>query len=186
MKNRIIYFFIAVLGMTSFYSCGLFNTGTAEDNAENGKTTAVMGSAGDGTEDAAGTTPEETRITGSPDNATEPPPGAVRIRPQDPDDFIFYLHEPTGYTYQNEDYRFSPDEKGFSISRVENGRAIDYGTARSVENEYYIVNKTATGEKETVLGRFDDQGNFTIFSYDRNKDEIIENTFEIQDPVNSE
>lgn len=187
MKNRIIYFLIAAFGTIGFNSCGP-TTGTAEENIGTGtETSAVMGSAGDGTEDAVGTTAEETRITGAPDNETEPPPGAVRIKPQDPEDSIFYIYEPTAYVYENEDYRFSPDENGFSITRVVNGYETEYGTARNVENEYYMVNRiSAPGDEETVVGRFDDQGNFTIFRYDRDKGDVVKDIFQIQDPVDSE
>lgn len=92
----------------------------------------------------------------------------------------YQLSEDTDYTFGNESYRFSPaDNDRINISRTQNGQETPYGDMRRMGDDgYYMINTTSsTGEEETSFGRFDDQGNFTMYRYDRDRDTVFEESF---------
>src|SRR5690606_14767567 len=77
----------------------------------------------------------------------------------------FRLNQATDYSYNNENFRFTPDQRGINITRDQDGTQSPFGTMRSFGDDgYYMITTTnATGEEEFSVGRFDERGNFTVY-----------------------
>ncbi|GHA31739.1 hypothetical protein GCM10007103_11730 [Salinimicrobium marinum] len=89
----------------------------------------------------------------------------------------------TSYTLDKQQYIFSPTENGVNVKRVdEEDGEIDLGDLRRTTTDgFYIM--TSTPENQSSFGRFDSEGNFRSYRYDPESDSVIEENFEIQDPV---
>src|SRR5690606_20166459 len=98
----------------------------------------------------------------------------------------FKLNAASDYTYENQNFRFTPDQRGISITRDQDGTYSPFGTLRSFGNDgYYMVTTTnPSGQEETSVGRFDERGNFTVYKYDRNGDKVIEQNYRSNTPMN--
>ena len=96
---------------------------------------------------------------------------------------FYEIVDTTRYTLDKKKYLFTPDEKGIKISRVdESGGEINISDLRRTTMDgFYIMTSTATDE--VSFGKFDRQGNFRTYKYDRENDTVIEENFKIQDPV---
>lgn len=96
----------------------------------------------------------------------------------------FQLDRQTDYSFNNQNYRFSPDNRGITITRDRDGRQTPHGTLRSTTDDgYYIMTTTTdTGEERTSFGSFDDEGNFQSFRYDANSGRVIEENFRTGTP----
>lgn len=86
--------------------------------------------------------------------------------------------EIASYTLGSEEFRFLPDELGFTIVKVENGEEIDYGHLRQTTDDgYYVL--TSMLDDRVSYGRFDDAGNFNAMRYDEKTDKVVEEHFVI-------
>lgn len=94
----------------------------------------------------------------------------------------FEIRDTTTYTSNNREYTFTPDKKGIRITRKNRDGEIDFANLRRTTADGYYMMVT-TPEKETFFGRFDRQGNFRSYRYDPGSDTVIEENFEIQNPV---
>lgn len=84
--------------------------------------------------------------------------------------------EAVSYSLDKEEFRFTPEENGYKITKMENGKEIDYGTlSQTTDDGYYIM--TSEISEQVCYGRFDDLGNFRALTYDEKSDAIIEQNF---------
>ncbi len=90
--------------------------------------------------------------------------------------------EPEIYVFDNVEYTFTPNGLGFTITRIENGQEITYGQLHQTTDDGYFMLSTAD-EEEAAFGRFDEEGNFRALRFDQESDTVIEEHFEIQNPV---
>ncbi len=204
MKKRIVYLLMAAIGTVGFTGCGpgqnttQDSTGTYEsrtgtqmgtqDRAGNtvgttGNQTATTGTSGTRTTTTTGTAGTTTGNTGQrTGNVTND--GNMSTTPQTRTNFN--LDQATDYSYNNENFRFSPDNRGISITRDQNGTQTPVGTMRSIGDDgYYMVTTTnASGQEETSVGRFDERGNFTMYRYDRTGDRVTEQNYRSNTPIN--
>ncbi|MDY8135618.1 hypothetical protein [Aquimarina sp. 2201CG5-10] len=76
-------------------------------------------------------------------------------------------------TSTTEGYSMVEDGKGYIITFTDkNGSKV--AKARRLSNGYYIVNQ---GEKDNVIGHFDEEKNFIVEMYDTNTDQVISVTY---------
>lgn len=181
MKRRIIYLLMGVIGTVGFYSCGpTFGTNDGTQD-RTGTTTETTGTTGGtyGTESTRGTT----GTTGNRSNTTT----GDRMEASNQRQNNYELRETTDYTYENGNYRFTPDQRGINVTRNQDGTENPYGTMRSIGDDGYFIITTIseTGEEEMAVGRFDEQGNFEIYRYNRDNDEIVEEYYRTTKPVNA-
>lgn len=95
----------------------------------------------------------------------------------------YEIVDTTDYTLDTQRYIFTPDENGgVNVQRVDSDGEIDFGNLRRTTADGYYMMIT-TPDEETSFGRFDREGNFRSYRYDRENDSIIEENFRIQDPV---
>lgn len=96
---------------------------------------------------------------------------------------IYEIVDTTSYTLDQQRYIFTPTENGVNISRVDEEEGqIDLGDLRRTTTDgLYIM--TSTPENQSSFGRFDREGNFRSYRYDPESDSVIEENFEIQNPV---
>lgn len=84
----------------------------------------------------------------------------------------------TSYSMDNESYNFTPDDKGFTVSK-KNGNSekmMPYAKARrTTQDGYYIM--TTNNNRETSFGTFDSEGNFRMERYDPKRDEVVTETY---------
>lgn len=210
MKKRIIYFLIALIGTVGFNSCGTQSrTGTTTGTTGNTGTTGTdvgtttettgttMGTTRTGTNNQTTTTGNTTtttrgNTTGNTSGTTSGNETQTRsatttgnnqqatTQSLNQQTYDYQLSEDTEYTFENENYRFSPaDDDRITISRTRNGQETPYGDMRRMGDDgYYMINTTSsTGEEETAFGRFDDEGNFTMYRYDLDRDTVFEESF---------
>ena len=90
--------------------------------------------------------------------------------------------QPELYVFDNVEYTFTPNGLGFNITRIENGQEIEYGQLHQTTDDGYFMLSTED-EEEAAFGRFDEEGNFRALRYDQETDTVIEEHFEIQNPV---
>lgn len=90
--------------------------------------------------------------------------------------------QPEIYVFDNVEYTFSPNGLGFTITRIQNGQEIQYGQLHQTTDDGYFMLSTQD-EEEAAFGRFDENGNFRALRYDQESDTVIEEHFEIQNPV---
>lgn len=83
---------------------------------------------------------------------------------------------PATYSLDKEEFIFTPEENGYRISKMENGKEIDYGTLLLTTDDGYFV-MTSNINDRVCYGRFDDLGNFRALRYDENSDAIVEENF---------
>ncbi|QRM90210.1 hypothetical protein FG167_13515 [Lacinutrix sp. WUR7] len=82
----------------------------------------------------------------------------------------------TYYKFNDVDYAFIPDEKGFIVSVKNGDKKTPFGNARySDRNRSYIV----TTEEYTGVGYFDKDKTFVIEYYDGESDGLITQEFKI-------
>lgn len=208
MKKQIFYLLMAVLGTVGLNSCGPM-TGTNDTNRDGTATPTATGTTSGTTGDMSGTTTgdrtgttmdtqgnnqtttvESGNTTGTTRNQTATTTGRTgdqmgTTQRQEP----YRLDRTTDYTYNNENYRFSPDQRGgIEVTRNQDGQETPYGTMRSIGDEgYFIITTiTATGDEEMSVGRFDEQGNFTRYRYDRDRDDVTEENFRTTNPISGQ
>lgn len=193
MKKRIIYL-LAVLGTVGFTACGPGqNTGSTDQNPTGTETTTgtttgtTMGTTGDRADNTTGT-----NTTGNRSSTTTRERTGTTNNHQDRLGNIsgqerYQLREATDFSYENESFRFNPDQRGITITRLKNGQQTPYGTMRSFGNEgfFIITTTTATGDEETSFGKFDNDGNFTMYTYDSDRDDITERNYRTSRPANT-
>ena len=86
------------------------------------------------------------------------------------------------FTFNNEAYIFTPEARDYIISRIENDKEEKIGKLFNTTSDgYYIM--TTTPAEPVSFGKFDEEGNFRSYRYDRELDSVIEENFEIQDPI---
>lgn len=90
--------------------------------------------------------------------------------------------QPEIYVFDNAEYTFTPNGLGFTITRIQNGQEIEYGQLHQTTDDGYFMLSTQD-EEEAAFGRFDENGNFRALRYDQESDTVIEEHFEIQNPV---
>ena len=90
--------------------------------------------------------------------------------------------QPEIYVFDNAEYTFTPNGLGFTITRIQNGQEIEYGQLHQTTDDGYFMLSTQD-EEEAAFGRFDEKGNFRALRYDQESDTVIEEHFEIQNPV---
>ena len=74
------------------------------------------------------------------------------------------------------EYKFIPNELGYHIMRIDNGREVDYGTLMlTTDDGYYAM--TSNLNDHVSYGRFDDAGNFKGLRYDEASDTVLEENF---------
>lgn len=118
-------------------------------------------------------TPQPTQ---SPTTTTTTTTGVDRATPYD-------IQDPSDYTFNNQSFRFTPDERGINISRMDNDTEVPVGNLRrTTANGYYIMT-SATDPNDISFGRFSEDGNFRSYRYDRDTDEIIEEDYTIDTPT---
>lgn len=95
------------------------------------------------------------------------------------------IQEPSDYTYNNQNFRFTPNDRGdLTISQMDNGAETEIGNLRrTTANGYYIMT-SATDPNDVSFGRFDDQGNFRTYRYDSTTDSVLEEDYNISSPRN--
>jgi hypothetical protein len=95
------------------------------------------------------------------------------------------IQDPSDYTFNNQNFRFTPNDRGdLTVSQMENGRETEIGNLRrTTANGYYIMTST-TDPNNVSFGRFDDEGNFRTYRYDRTTDSVIEEDYNIDTPTN--
>lgn len=199
MKKRLIYLIMAVIGTIGFTGCGpgqntQERSGTnvgMQTSPDRGATTvenrtnrtATTGTSGTRTTTTA---PSVNTTTGSTDrrnsNSTVTNDANINTTANRPN---FRLNEATDYSFNNENFRFTPDPRGINITRDVDGVQSTFGTMRSFGNDgYYMVTTTnASGEEEFSVGRFDESGHFTIYKYDKNGDRVTEQSYRSSTPI---
>lgn len=90
--------------------------------------------------------------------------------------------QPEIYVFDNVEYTFTPNGLGFTITRIENGQEIEYGQLHQTTDDGYFMLSTKD-EEEAAFGRFDENGNFRALRYDQESDTVLEEHYEIQNPV---
>jgi len=82
----------------------------------------------------------------------------------------------TYYKFNEVDYAFVPDEKGFIVSVKKGDKRMPFGKARySARNMSYIV----TTDEYTGVGYFDKEKTFVIEYYDGESDGLITKEFKV-------
>ena len=75
------------------------------------------------------------------------------------------------YKFNNDDYIFKPDNKGYTVSIKRDDEEVLVGKAiKSLKNDYYIF---MTNSENDGVGYFDEKGNFIIEYYDINNDGLL-------------
>jgi len=205
MKKQVIYLLMAAVGTVGFTGCGSGQNTSPDRTGTYGTATGTeMGTqtTQDRTGTTVGTTGNQTATTGTSGTRTTTgmESGTTSNTGQRTGDVsnnsnmsttaqtgnTFRLNQATDYSYNNENFRFTPDQRGISITRDQSGTQSPFGTMRSFGNDgYYMVTTTnAAGEEEFSVGRFDERGNFTIYRYDRNGDRVTEQNYRSNTPVN--
>ena len=196
MKRKVICLLMAAMGTVGFTGCG------PGQNTSPDRTGTEMGTTQDRTGTTVGTTGNRTATTGTSgtrtttgmdgtstsntgqrtSNVSSDANMNTTVQTQN----SFRLNETTDYSYNNENFRFTPDQRGISITRDLNGTQSPYGTMLSFGDDgYYMVTTTnASGEEEFSVGRFDESGNFTIYKYDQNGDRVTEQNYRSSTPLN--
>lgn len=173
---------------TTGTTMGTTRTGTNNQTTTTGNTTTTTrgnttgNTSGGTTRNTTGntsgtTTGSETQTRSATTTGNNP---QATTQSGDQQTYDYQLSEDTEYNFENENYRFSPaDDDRITISRARNGQETPYGDMRRMGDEgYYMINTTSsTGEEETAFGRFDDEGNFTMYRYDRDRDTVFEESF---------
>lgn len=90
--------------------------------------------------------------------------------------------QPEIYLYNNTQYTFTPKGMGYAITLIENGQEVEFGQLRQTTDDGYFM-LTTDEDQEASFGRFDDDGNFRALRLDKETDDIIEENFLIQNPV---
>lgn len=95
------------------------------------------------------------------------------------------IQDPSDYTFNNQNFRFTPNDRGdLTVSQLENGTETEIGNLRrTTANGYYIMTST-TDPNDVSFGRFDEQGNFRTYRYDRTTDSVMEEDYNISTPRN--
>lgn len=209
MKKKMIYLMMAAIGTLGFTGCGPGHnttqdrTGTYDSPAgtqmgtqttqnrtigTTGNQTATTGTSGTRTTTTgtAGTTTgniDQRAATGTT-QTTQIPGHAPTTTTQARN--TFQLNQATDYSFNNENFRFTPDQRGINITRNQDGSHTPFGTMRSFGNDgYYMVTTTnPSGQEEISVGRFDEKGNFTVYRYDRNGDRVTEQNYRSNSPIN--
>ena len=88
--------------------------------------------------------------------------------------------EPVAYTLDDLEFLFIPEEMGYRIARIENGREVDYGHLRQTTDDGYFV-MTSILNDHVSYGRFDDAGNFKALRLDEETDKVIEEHFLVKE-----
>jgi len=203
MKKRLIYLLMATIGTVGFTGCGPGQNTSPDRTGTYGTTTGTeMGTTQDRSGTTVGTTGNQTTTTGTSGTRTTTGTegtttsntgqrtgnvsGDANMNTTAQSRNNFRLNQATDYSYNNENFRFSPDQRGISITRDQNGTQSPFGTMRSFGDDgYYMVTTTnAAGEEEFSVGRFDESGNFTVYRYDRNGDRVTEQNYRSNTPVN--
>ena len=86
----------------------------------------------------------------------------------------------TAYTLDDLEFLFIPEELGYRIARIENGREVDYGHLRQTTDDGYFV-MTSMLNDHVSYGRFDDAGNFKALRLDEETDKVIEEHFLVKE-----
>lgn len=156
-------------------------TGTTGNRSATTTGTTTGTNMGTNTGTTTGTIGDRTVTTGNTRN-TSVNAGSTQSQRQN-----FELRQATDYSFNNQNYRFSPDPRGINITSSRNGVQNPFGTLRSFGNDgYYILTTTsATGQEETSVGRFDERGNFNTYRYDRTGDRIMEQNYRSSTPMNT-
>lgn len=90
--------------------------------------------------------------------------------------------QPEVYVYNNTAYTFTPTGMGYTITLIENGQQVEFGQLRQTTDDGYFM-LTTDEDQEASFGRFDGDGNFRALRLDKETDDIIEENFLIQNPV---
>lgn len=93
------------------------------------------------------------------------------------------IQETSNYTFNNQSYRFTPDEQGINISRMDNDVETPIGNLRRTTADGYYIMTSATDSDDISFGRFNEDGNFRSYRYDRDTDSIIEDEYTIDTPT---
>lgn len=96
----------------------------------------------------------------------------------------FILRETTIFSFNNEEFHFTPGEHQIHITRNQNGKEIPFGTLTQTTDDGFFI-MTSPISEDVSYGRFDKDGNFRTFRYDSQKDEFIEEVYAIGKPVST-
>ena len=88
--------------------------------------------------------------------------------------------EPVAYTLDDLEFKFIPEQMGYRIAKIENGRELDYGHLRQTTDDGYFV-MTSMLNDHVSYGRFDEAGNFKALRYDEATDKVIEEHFLVKE-----
>ncbi|WP_166966539.1 hypothetical protein [Yeosuana marina] len=95
----------------------------------------------------------------------------------DDDNNYDVLSQETYYILGEENYRFTPNEKGFDITfdkNKDNNHFIKVGKAWTTSNDsYYILN----GEIHSGIGYFDSNGNFAVEYFNKETNQVEVKTY---------
>ncbi|WP_338358138.1 hypothetical protein [Yeosuana marina] len=95
----------------------------------------------------------------------------------DDDNNYDVLSQETYYILGEENYRFTPNEKGFDITfdkNKDNNHFIKVGKAWTTSNDgYYILN----GEMHSGIGYFDSNGNFAVEYFNKETNQVEVKTY---------
>ena len=89
----------------------------------------------------------------------------------------YNIKESSDYTFNNQNFRFTPDEKGINIYRIENNKEVPIGKLRRTTSDGFYIMTSTTDPDDISFGRFDRQGNFRTFKYDRAADRVTEEDY---------
>lgn len=93
----------------------------------------------------------------------------------------FQLKETTTYTFNNEDFTFTPDLDRIRIKKLQDQEEIELGQLRKTTDDgLYIM--TSTLDEDVSFGRFDSIGNFRTLRYDREIDSVLEDYYKLKRP----
>lgn len=87
------------------------------------------------------------------------------------------------YLLDEKEFTFTPNELGFRITTLENGKQIHYGNLRRTTDDGFYIMTSTLNDNGAAFGRFDEVGNFRALRYDLEADTVVEENFTIQDPV---
>ncbi len=88
------------------------------------------------------------------------------------------LKEQTSYIFDNQEFYFTPDDRGIIISQIMDGNETPFGTLRrTTDDGFYIL--TSDVNSDVSFGRFDKEGNFMSYRYDSDLDKVIEQDYSI-------
>src|SRR5690606_38278422 len=165
MKKQVIYLLMAAVGTVGFTGCGPGQNTSPDRTGTYGTTTGTeMGTTQDRSGTTVGTTGNQTTTTGTSGTRTTTGTegtttsntgqrtgivsGDANMNTTAQSRNNFRLNQATDYSYNNENFRFSPDQRGISITRDQNGTQSPFGTMRSFGDDgYYMVTTTnAAGE----------------------------------------